>query len=131
MKHKLLITKTLVCSCFFVLTLLCSNLKAQNANPAYQEVLVFVKQADEKNTETIRQRLRSAGGVVVSGYCGQQHIFYMLVDRNVHADDLFLDGIFRSLNLTFEPKIGVSIAQAQAACSNGYIAYPLENHSSR
>jgi ribosomal protein L18 len=115
------------------LALFCTagNLKAQIIAPNNQELIVYVKQTDDKNRETIKQDLLNAGGVSLVGYCGSQQMFYVLVDRNRHADDLFLEAIFRNLNMTYEIKTGASIAQALAGCANGYIAFPADNHSAR
>ncbi len=131
MKHNLLRTNILTFGLFLALICSAGNLKAQLITPNNQELIVFVKQTDEKNFETIKRDLINAGGISLVGYCGSQHMFYVLVDRNRHADDLFLETIFRNLNMTYEVKVGASIAQAHAGCANGYIAFPANNHSSR
>lgn len=131
MKHNLLKTNTLAFGLFLALICSAGNLKAQLVAPNNQELIVFVKQTDEKNFENIKQGLINAGGISLVGYCDSQHMFYVLVDRNRHADDLFLESIFRNMNMTYEIKIGASIAQAQSGCANGYIAFPADNHSSR
>lgn len=131
MKHNLLRTSTLTFGLFLALICLSGNLKAQLIAPNNQELIVFVKQTDEKNFQSIKQGLINAGGISLVGYCDSQHMFYVLVDRNRHADDLFLESLFRSMNMTYEIKTGATIAQARAGCANGYTAFPADNHSSR
>lgn len=131
MKHNLLKTKTLVFGTFLALIVSAGNLDAQMIAPNNQEVIVYVKESDDKTFDNIKQSLINAGGVTMVGYCGSQQMFYMLVDRNRHADDLFLDGLFRTLNMSFDIKTGATIAQATEACTTGYVAFPADNHSAR
>lgn len=84
--------------------------------PVTDELIVQVPKISEKNQPLISAALFRQNGVSVNGYCGDQHIFLLIVDRNRQPDNEFLYTIFHQYQLEYHVKESCTIAQVRELC---------------
>jgi hypothetical protein len=92
------------------------NATKQIQAPNYEDLIILVNESTTKNVTSIQQTLVAAGGVRYYGYCDKLHVLFFRVDRNLHPDDQFVEGILHAQALTYEIKIGSTINAVLAAC---------------
>ncbi|MGL4596431.1 MAG: hypothetical protein ACRCYO_02820 [Bacteroidia bacterium] len=96
--------------------------------PNYVDLIIRVPESTTKNASTIEQALVAAGGVRYFGYCDKLHVLFFRVDRNVHSDDAFVEGIMHTQELAYEIKIGSTINEVLVACDMPTL--PVEQNQS-
>jgi hypothetical protein len=84
--------------------------------PALQELIVQVPKISEKNQPNIAATLVQQNGISVNGYCGEQKIFLLLVDRSRQPGNEFLHTVFQQYQLEYHVKESCTIAQVRAMC---------------
>jgi hypothetical protein len=86
------------------------------SNPHYEELVIEMPGINSKNENDIRTSLDSVSGVYYNSFCEQKKIMMFYVDRDVQADNSFLDNVLMPQGMVYYIKEGVSIKQIEYDC---------------
>ncbi len=100
----------------FGVLLLCVILSMAFTPPVLEELIVQVPKISEKNQPLITSMLAQNNGVSVNGYCKEQTIFLLMVDRNRQPGNEFLQTVFHQFQLEYHVKESCTIAQVRELC---------------
>ena len=84
--------------------------------PDYFELIIQIPDLNEKNAESVETLILNEGGIVFLGYCEKMQVLMFNVDRNMHADNSFINPVLKQVPLDFNIKVDASIAQVQNSC---------------
>jgi hypothetical protein len=72
----------------------------------------------ERNLDEIIRELEALNGITYVGFCTNQNVILLRIDRRKHSDDRYILAAFTSRLLEVHIKTGASIEQVISACPN-------------
>ena len=99
------------------------------SSPHVEELIIEIPKINEKNQADIQAAIVNAGGITFAGYCEKNKMMLFYVDRDIQANNTFLDTVMMPLGIDYNVKIGVSIKMLEADCGIYTESDPtLSNH---
>ena len=90
--------------------------EAHMLQSSVDELIVQVPNSNDKNRGSIERAIIASKGVEYKGYCSSLHVYMMLVDRSVQANDLFIEQIMKAEGMEYYLKVGTTIETIKASC---------------